>query len=89
MSFFRILWDAPDDPHGNVQHITEHGLEIEDVEEVLTNPTSEGVSESSGRPCVWGYTLENIYIIVIYEEVDVDTIRVVTAYDVHEPRSMR
>ena len=35
MSFFRILWDAPDDPHGNVQHITEHGLEIEDVEEVL------------------------------------------------------
>ena len=86
MSFFRIIWDAPDDPHGNVQHIEEHGLEIEDVEEALANPTNEGVSQSSGRPCIWGHTLENIYIIVIYEKVDEDTIRVITAYDVAEPR---
>jgi uncharacterized DUF497 family protein len=86
MSFFRILWDAPDDPDGNVQHIVEHGLDIEDVEDVLSNPTAEDVSASSGRPCVWGYTLENIYIILIYQEVDEDTIRVVTAYDVPEPR---
>jgi len=85
MNYFRILWDDPDDPDGNVQHVAEHGLEIEDVEEVLANPASEGVSESSGRPCVWGYTLEDIYIIVIYEEIDEDTIRVVTAYDVPEP----
>ena len=35
MNIFRILWDDPDDPDGNVQHIAEHGLEIEDVEEVL------------------------------------------------------
>ncbi len=41
---------------------------------------------SSGRPCVWGYTLEGIYIIVVYEEIDEDTIRVVTAYEVSEPR---
>ncbi len=89
MSFFRIIWDARDDPHGNVRHVAEHGLEIEDVEEVLANPTNEGVSVSSGRPCVWGYTLENIYIIVIYEEVDEDTIRGITAYDVPDPRSTR
>jgi len=86
MSLFRILWDDPDDPDGNVQHIAEHGLDIEDVEEVLGNPTSKGVSQSTERPCVWGYTLENIYIIVIYEEVDRDAMRVVTAYDVPEPR---
>jgi len=43
------------------------------------------VSQSTGRPCVWGYTLESVYIIVVYEEVDADTIRVVTAYDVPEP----
>ena len=86
MSFFRILWDDLDDPDGNVQHVAEHGLDIEDIEEVLANPTSEGVSASSGRPCVWGYTLENIFIIVVYEEVDEDTIRVVTGYDVPEPR---
>jgi hypothetical protein len=45
MNFFRILWDDPD---GNVQHIAEHGFDIEDVDE--------------------------------------DTIRVVTAYQVPEPK---
>ena len=84
MPFFRILWDDPNDPCGNVQHIAEPGLDIEDVEEVLATPTSHGTSESSGRPCAWGYTLENEYIIVIYEEIDEDTIRVVTAYEVPE-----
>ncbi len=83
MNIFRILWDDPDDPAGNVQHIAEHGLTIE---EVLSNPTSEGTSASTGRPCVWGYTLEGIYIIVVYEEIDEDTIRVVTAYEVPESR---
>jgi uncharacterized DUF497 family protein len=84
MPFYRILWDDPDDPRGNVQHVVQHELDIEDVEEVLANPTSSGTSESSGRPCVWGYTLENEYIIVIYEDVDEVTIRVVTAYEVPE-----
>ena len=85
MSFWRIIWDDPDDPNGNVQHVTDHGLNIQDVEEVLANATNEGFSQSSGRPCVWGYTLEDIYIIVIYEIADDDAIRVVTAYDVPEP----
>jgi hypothetical protein len=65
MDYLRILWDDPDDPNGNVQHVLEHGLSIEDVEEVLENPTSEGTSGSTGRPCVWGYTLEGLYIIVV------------------------
>ncbi|MGH7171175.1 MAG: DUF4258 domain-containing protein [Gemmataceae bacterium] len=86
MDIFRILWDDPDDPDGNVQHIGEHGLSIEDVEEALFNPTSEGTSASTGRPCIWGYTLESIYIIVVYDQLDPDTIRVVTAYEVPEPR---
>ena len=85
MRFLRILWDDPQDPNGNVQHIAEHGLDIEDVEEVLGSPVAEGVSASSGRPVVCGYTLEGIYIIVVYEEIDQDTIRVVTAYPVPEP----
>jgi uncharacterized DUF497 family protein len=86
MDYWRILWDDPDDPHGNVQHIAEHGLSIEDIEDVLAKPTSEGVSRSSGRPCVWGYTEESVYIIVVYEIIDRDTIRVVTAYETTEPR---
>jgi len=85
MVFLRVLWDDPDDPLGNVQHIAEHGLEIEDVEEVLNSPTGEGLSLSSGLPVVWGYTLEDVYIIVVYEQLDEDTVRVITAYQVPEP----
>jgi uncharacterized DUF497 family protein len=81
----RALRDDLDDPLGNVQQIAEHGLEIEDVEEVLINPTGQGVSSSSGLPAVWGYSLEDVYIIVVYEQVGEDTIRVVTAYQVPEP----
>ena len=86
MNIFRVFWDDTDDPGGNVQHIAEHGLTIEDVEKVLSRPTSEGTSASTGRPCLWGYTDEDIYIIVVYEEIDQPTIRVVTAYEVPESR---
>jgi uncharacterized DUF497 family protein len=84
MHFLRVLWDDPQDPHGNVQHIAEHGMEIADVEEVLAGPSSEGVSRSSGLPVAWGYTLEGIYIIVACEQIDEDSIRVITAYPVEE-----
>ncbi len=80
-----VWWDLEDEPDGNVQHIAEHGLEVEEVEEVLGSPTSEGVSASSGLPAVWGYTLEGNHLIVVFEQVDEDTIRVVTAYEVPEP----
>ena len=85
MDFLRILWDDPHDPGGNVQHIAEHGLDIDDVEEVLSSPSSRGVSDSSDLPVVWGYTLEAVYIIVVYQQIDEDAIRVVTAYPVPEP----
>ena len=63
----------------------EHGLDIEDVEEVLGSPHKEGISLSSGLPIAWGYTLEGMYILVVYERIEEDTIRVVTAYPVPEP----
>ena len=84
MSYTSILWDADDDPDGNVQHIADHGLDVNDVEWVLGAPTSEGVSKSSGMPAVWGFTPDGTYIIVSYQEIDEDTIRVITAYEVPE-----
>jgi len=84
MSYTSILWDSEDDRDGNVQHIAEHCLEIEDVEWVLGAPESDGRSNSSGLPAAWGYTPAGIYIIVVYQEIDEDTIRVVTAYEVPE-----
>lgn len=71
-----ILWN------GNTEHIEEHGLTIEDVEYIVDNYTSTGFSRSSGLPCFFGYTPEGVYAIVIYEEIDEDTIYPVTAYGV-------
>jgi len=68
--FFQIIWDEEDDLLGNVQHIAEHGLTVDEVEAVLNDPQSEDFSQSSNRPCCFGYTPGGEYIIVIYEEVD-------------------
>lgn len=79
----QIIWN--DDPGGNVEHIEEHGLTVEDVEHVLQNRESRATSNSSGDPCVFGYTSDGRYIIVVFEQIDDDTIYPVTAYDVPEP----
>ncbi len=84
MKFFQVIWDDDDRPDGNVQHIAEHGLTIEDVEYVLENPTREGMSSNTGRPCCFGYTPGDDFIIVVYEQVDAETIYPVTAYEVLE-----
>ena len=84
-SYFQIVWDHEDDEHGNIQHIAEHALVMEDVEHVLNNPTGEGVSHSSGLPCCFGYTDDGRYIIVVYELIDEVSVYPVTAYDVPEP----
>ena len=86
MDYLSIFWDEANDPDGNVEHLAEHGLDIEDVEYVLSEPSHEGHSQSSGLPVVWGHTPDGRRIIVVYEKIDTHTIRVVTAYEVPEPR---
>jgi uncharacterized DUF497 family protein len=86
MNFSSIIWDDEADPRGNVQHIAEHDLSIDDVEAALAEPTGEGRSDSSGYPVIWGYVPDGRYVIVVYEQIDADTIRVITAYEVPEPR---
>ena len=78
-----IIWN--DDSGENVEHIGDHGLLTADVEYVLENYESAGKSVSSGRPCVFGYTEDGRYIIVLYDQIDGDTIYPVTAYEVPEP----
>ena len=56
-----------------------------DVEHVLATFESEDISRSSGLPCVFGYTPDGTYIIVVYELIDDDTLYPVTAYAVPEP----
>ena len=84
MRYMTILWDLDDDPDGNVQHIAEHGLPKEEVEEVLLDPAGVESSRSSGRPIAFGESSTGRLIAVVYEEIDADTVRPVTAYDVEE-----
>lgn len=79
----QIIWDPS--PGSNIAHIEEHGLTIEDVEHVLANPVGSVKTRNTLRPSVFGYTPDGIFIIVIYEQVDEDTIYPVTAYEVPEP----
>jgi uncharacterized DUF497 family protein len=81
-----ILWDRDDDPDGNVQHCAKHGVTKEDVEDVLENPLDEDISRSSGRPVAFGYTSTGRHLMVVYEQVDADTVYPVTAYDVPRRR---
>ena len=85
MRFFQFIWDDPDDAEGNVQHVAEHGLTIDEVEHVMNDASSEGVSQSSGRPCCFGFTPSGEYIIVIFEEPMDGVAYPVTAYHVPEP----
>ena len=87
MFYSSVLWDDAKDLRGNVQHIAEHDLTVADVEAVLFAPASEGHSHATGFPAVWGHAPDGRFIIVIYEEIDEDTIRVITAYEV--PRRKR
>jgi uncharacterized DUF497 family protein len=75
-----VLWN------GNVAHIEEHGLTVEDVEYVLARPQRPARGAATGLPCVFGRTSDGRYIIVVYEQIDADTIYPVTAYEVPEPR---
>lgn len=83
-----IWWDLDDEVGGNVQHIAQHGLTKEEVEDVLSNASNPtDVSHSSGRPATFGWTETGKHIIVIWEEVQDDPLTAypVTAYEVPPP----
>jgi hypothetical protein len=83
-----VIWDLEDDPLGNIQHIAEHDIMPEEVEEVLNDRHSCTVfSASSGRPITFGWTSVGRYLAVVWEVADEDplTIYPVTAYPAREP----
>lgn len=82
-----IIWDLDDDPEGNVQHCAEHGITKDEVEEVVLGAKDSDISRSSRRPVVFGDTSTGRHLMVVYEEVEADTIYPITAYEV--PRRQR
>jgi hypothetical protein len=84
MGWITVIWDMDDDPEGNVQHIAAHDLTKEEVEDALANPERRSTSRSSGLPLVFGTTSTGRFIAVVFEEIDADTVRPVTAYDIED-----
>jgi uncharacterized DUF497 family protein len=82
MGFRRTYWDLDDDPRGNVQHIAEHDVSKEEVEEVLAHPEGIETSRSSGRFIAFGETTTGRLIAVVYDEIDDAVVYPVTAYEV-------
>jgi uncharacterized DUF497 family protein len=83
-----IIWDLEDDAEGNVQHLREHDVTIEEAEEVLLDSqSSRAPSRTSGLPAAFGWTSTGRHLAVVYEIVDDDpfSLRPVTAYDVPPP----
>jgi hypothetical protein len=88
MVLIDIIWDLDDDPEGNVQHIAEHDISKEEVEDVLFNPKNPTVeSRSSGNPTTFGYTSAGRHIAVIWERINDSPLIAypITAYDTPEP----
>lgn len=83
MPFHSILWDLEDDPAGNVQHCLANDVTMLEIESVVQDPRSRlATSRSSGRPVLFGVTRSGRRLIVVYDQIDEDTIYPVTAYDV-------
>lgn len=88
----QIIWDLADDPEGNYQHILEHDVSPEEVEEVLSNPSNPtATSRSSGCPITFGWTSTGKYLAVVWELVEDDppVVYPITAYPAREPKSER
>ena len=81
-----IIWD--DGEGGNVEHVAQHGLTPDEVDDVLLDSGSTfDRSRQSGLPAAFGRTGTGRYIVVVFEEIDPDTVYPVTAYDVPEPKA--
>ena len=79
--WLRVHWDET-----NEAKIAEHDLTKEEVEDVVLDPfTNWTISKSSLRPLGRGWTSTGRFIAVPVDELDRDTVRPVTAYDVEEP----
>src|ERR671924_154497 len=62
-----VIWDLEDDVDGNVQHLREHGVTLEEAEEVLLDPqSSRAVSRTSGLPTAFGWTSTGRHLAVVY-----------------------
>ena len=83
-----VAWDAEDDPDGNVQHIIEHGITMEEVEEVLLNENNPVGESLFGTTANLRKDFDGQHITVVWEQAldNPMVIRPITAYETAEGR---
>jgi hypothetical protein len=80
------------DPEGNVAHIAEHDIAIDEVEDVLYDPrNTTGPSNNAGRMLTCGWTETGRFLCVAWERAEDNPLIVkpVTAFDSNPPRRKR
>ncbi len=87
-----VIWDEDDEPEGNVAHIAEHDITIDEVEDILYDPRNRtGPSNHLGRMLTCGWTETDRFICVAREKVEANpfVVRPVTAFESNPPRGRR
>ncbi len=72
----------------NVEHIGRHGVEPEQVDELLANGTArvmENPSVTSVRPAIFGYTNAGRPLLIAYDVLDDDVPRRIYPVTAYEP----
>jgi len=77
MPWVDVLWTDE-----NERHLLTNGVSRDEAEYAIRHPIGYDVSESTGRPIVFGYTEAGRKIVVVFEQVDKVTVYPITAYDV-------
>ena len=81
MPWYDFIWN--EEVGGNVLHIAEHGISVEDAESIVCRPLAAGLSRKTGRPMAIGTTSEGLLAVVVYELIDDVTVYVITAFEVN------
>ncbi|WP_013627251.1 BrnT family toxin [Rubinisphaera brasiliensis] len=76
MPHFDFIW-TPE----NIAHILEHGVSLEEAEDVVCFPDFTSTNSRNGRKLAYGEAATGKYLKVVYEFVDEITIYVVTAFE--------
>jgi len=70
-----------------VTHCAQHGISKDEVEEFFLNAIDVDISKSTGMPVIFGDTSTGRHLMVVFEEIDLETVYPITAFEV--PRRQR
>ena len=87
-----VIWDEDDDVDGNVAHIAEHDISVDEEEDILYDPRNvTGPSRHLGRMLTCGWTETGRFLCVAWERAlnNPLIVKPVTAFDSNAPRSQR